>query len=306
LHNKSRATINQNDNFLLKIVLKPVEWILRLVRSDFKWLGHILLMGLRFAWRHHPGPVEGNPKEKIATPTGPYAAKRRHQMGDLLIWVPQHLESFIIDDLTGGFGYSHVTIDTGEVDLPTGKPVMAEVTIGQVVKRKFQDEYADRPYARIPLSRTGVDVEAFVAGVLSRLGEPYSDLKALTLGEIDDPAKQVCSSLAAESLPEKVRGKIAKARRLMLLNRASVSVHSHLNASETKVFISPNGFAQYYEAPKGKKVHKADFKVEPHPMETSVKTMVRKHRWKGVLILGAAGAAIAAALLMVKHNRSKK
>ena len=187
----------------------------------------------------------------------------------MLLWVPRQIESFIIDDLTGGFGYSHLTIDTGEADLPTGKPVMMETTMGQVVERKFQDEYADRPYARISISKTGVETNEFVACIISKMGEPFSDIEALTLGEIDDPAKQVCSSLASECLPEIIRRNIAKARRKLLLSRTSVSVHSKDNAPETKVFISPNGFAEYYRIPKGGKVLKPDFIVEPHPMDFS-------------------------------------
>lgn len=298
--------LNQNDKSFLHIERNLIEWIKGLIRSDFKWLGRILLKGLRFAWRHHPGPIERSPKEEIPFPTGPYATKGRRQMGDLLLWVPRQIESFIIDDLTGGFGYSHVTVDTGEVDLPTGKPVMVEVTIGQVVERKFQDEYAGRAYARVPLSKTGVDAEAFVACVTSRLGEPYSNLEALTLGEIDDPAKQVCSSLAAECLPETVRREIAKARRLGLLRWTSVSIHSPSNAPKTKVFISPNGFAQYYGVPKGEKVRGTNLLVEPRPVDTSLKGVVRKHGWKAVLILGAAGALTAGILLVVKYSRLKK
>ena len=283
-----------------------IEWIIGLVRSDFKGLGRILLKGLRFAWRHQPGPIERSPKETSSFPTGPYATTRQPQMGDLLLWVPHRIESFIIDDLTGRFGYSHVTVDSGEVDFPTGKPVMVEVTIGQKVERKFQDEYAGRPYARIPLSKTGIDTEAFVACVLSRLGEPYSNLEALTLGEIDDPAKQVCSSLAAECLPETVQRDIAKARRLRLLRRTSVSVHSHSNALKTKLFISPNGFAEYYGAPKGGKVREIDCLVEPHPVETSVKGVVRKHGWKVILILGVVGVLTAGTLLIIKYRRQNK
>lgn len=296
--------MDQNDNSSLKVERKLIEWITRLVRSDFKWLGRTLLRGLRFAWRHQPVPTESSPKEAIASPTGPYATKRRRHMGDLLLWVPIRINSFIIDDLTGGFGYSHVTVDTGEVDLPTGKPVMAEVTVGQAVGRKFQDEYASRDYARIPLSKTGVDAEAFVACVKSRLGEPYDNLEALTLGEIDDPAKQVCSSLASDCLPETVRREIAKTRRLWLLPRTAVSVDSLPNAPKTKVFISPNGFAQYYGAPKGKELRGTDFLVEPHPVEISVKGVVRRHGWKAVLILGAAGALTAGTLLLIiKYSR---
>jgi hypothetical protein len=291
---------------MLKTEQKPIEWITRLLDSDFKWLGHILLKGLRFAWRHRPRPIESNPKEATAYPIGPYATQRKRQVGDLLLWVPRRIDSLIIDDLTGRFGYSHITVDAGEVDLPTGKPVMIETTIGQVVERKFIDEYANRAYARIPLAKVGVDIETFITCIKSRLGEHYDSLEALTLGEIDDPTKQMCSSLVSECLPETVRHEIAKARRLRLLHRASVSVHSHSNATKTKVFISPNGFAQYYGAPKGQKLPERDFLVEPHPIETSVKNVVRNHGWKAGLALGTTLGMllIGTLILIIQYNNS--
>ncbi len=269
-----------------------------MVLSNFKGLGRILLLGLRFAWRHRPIPNEGSPDEVNSTPTGPYALTRRGEMGDLLLWTPRRVESFIVDNLTGRFGYSHITVDTGEVDLPTGKPVMVETTVGQVVERKFQDEYAERAHARIPMSKTGFDAEAFVLCIKSRLGESYDVLEALTLGEIDDPAKQMCSSLASDCLPETIRREIAKARRMGLLRRASVSVYSSSRALKTKVFISPNGFAEYYGAPKGGKLCETNFWVEPHPIEPSLKGMVRKHGRKTVQVLGVMGVLTAATLLL--------
>jgi len=298
--------MDQNSRSFLDRERKPIEWFLGLVRSDFKWLGHILLKGLRFTWRHKPGPIERSSKEENSFPSGPFARQRKSQMGDLLLWVPRRIESFLIDDLTGRYGYSHVTVDTGEVDQPTGKPVMVEVTIGQKVERKFQDEYAARPYARVPLSKTGVNAEAFVTCVLSSLGEPYSNLEALTLGEIDDPAKQVCSSLAADCLPATMQQEIAKARRLGLLRRMSVSVHSHPRAPETDVFISPNGFAQYFGAPRGQKVVGVDMLVEPHPQDTSMKGVARKHGWKVVLALGTAAVLAAGLLLIIRREANRK
>jgi hypothetical protein len=285
--------------------MKLFEWILGLVRSDFIWVGRILMQAARFAWRHRPGPVERSSQEEMAFPGGPFAVQRKGQMGDLLLWVPRHIESFLIDDLTGRYGYSHVTVDTGEVDLPTGKAVMVEVTVGQKVERKFQDEYAGRPYVRVPLSKTGIDVQAFVDCVLSRLGEPYSNLEALTLGEIDDPAKQVCSSLAADCLPGSVRREIARAKRLGLLHRMAVSVHSHPWAPETDVFVSPNGFAEYYGIPAGGQVRWTDVRVEPHPLDTSASGVARKHGWKALLVLGVVGVLAAGILLKRKAGRAQ-
>jgi hypothetical protein len=291
----------------LKLEQKLAEWILRNIHSEFKWLRRILLKGLRFAWRHQPSPIEQNPKEENTFPSGPFIVKRPDQMGDLLLWVPRRLESYLIDDLTGRYGYSHASVDTGEMDEPTGKAVMVEVTIGQTVIRKFQDEYGGRPYARMPLSKIGIDTESFVNCVKSRLGEQYGDLEALTLGEIDDPAKQVCSSVAAECLPENVKREIAKARRLRLLHGTTVSIHSRPNAEKTKVFISPNGFARYFGAPRGEKLDGPDVLIDPIPMDTSIKAVVRKHGWKAVLVLAAAGMLTTGSLLLLsKHHRQNK
>jgi len=293
-------------NVLLKNERKLAGWVIRAFHSDFKWLEHILLRWLRFAWRHHPGPTESGPKETKVIPTGPFAVKRSQQAGDLLVWVPRQIDSYLIDDLTGRFGYSHVTVDIGEVDLPTGKPVMLEIIIGQPVERKFQDEYGQRAFARIPLSKTGIDIKAFVDCVKSTSGEPYDDFEALTLGEIDDPAKQVCSGIPADCLPEKVLREIAMARRLGLLPRMSVSVHSRLNAPKTRVFISPNGFAQYYGAPRGKELHTPNFLVVPKPLKNSVGGVVRKQAWKVIPMVGLFVALTAALLLIIKYSRQKK
>ena len=67
--------MDQNDEPALKMEQNLIEWIMRLIRSDFTWLGRILLKGLRFSWRHKPGPIENNSKEAVTLPTGPYAAK---------------------------------------------------------------------------------------------------------------------------------------------------------------------------------------------------------------------------------------
>jgi hypothetical protein len=293
------AKMDQFDTSFRNVDRKISEWIIRLVQSDSRWLRRILLNGLRFAYRHRPAPIESRLKEAATYPTGPYAANRLEQIGDLLIWVPRRIESFIIDDLTGRYGYSHITVDTGEVDLPTGKPVMIEVTVGQTVERSFQDEYAGRAYSRIPLSKTGVDAEVFVTCVKSRLGERYDNLEALTLGEIDDPVKQMCSGLAADCLPETVRRDFVKARRLGMLSRASVSDRSLPNSPETKVFISPNGFAQYYGAPKGEKLTETNFVVKPHLIDIVGKGAVRRQDSKAFLILVIAGMMMASILFLI-------
>ena len=243
---------NQTQNGETRGEQKLIKLIKTLIQSDLEFIGRPLLMLLRLKWHDRSIQSEAAIKEVAPLPTGPYLTTRKKQMGDLLLWVPRHIDSYLIDDLTGRYGYSHSSVDTGEIDAPTGKPVMAEITVGEKVERKFQDQFGDRAFARVPLAKTGVNVEQFVACVKSKFGEPYDNLEAITLGEIGDPAKEVCTGLAADCLPEKDRRRIAWARRLGLVQRASISVHSKPGAARTKEFVSPNGFAEYYGAPRGK------------------------------------------------------
>jgi hypothetical protein len=256
---------------------------------------------LRLRWRRRPVRREHAQKEEQLLPCGPFALTRPQQAGDLLLWVPRRLDSFLIDDLTGGYGYSHTSVDTGEIDLPTRRPVMVEVTVGQQVARKFLDEYPQRPFVRLLLRQAGVDVAGFLACVQSKLGNAYDGLEALTLGEIDDPAKEVCSGLAAACLPEPERQRIARARRLGLLRRRSVSVYSKAAALETREFISPNGFAEYYGAPPGRRLGGPDISVHPRPLALSPRraatAAAQHHGWKLVLAL----AVLAGSLLSMGY-----
>jgi hypothetical protein len=222
-------------------------------------------------------------------PTGPFLTTRKGQLGDLLLWVPRGIDSYLIDGMTGGYGYSHTTIDTGEIDLPTGKPVMVESTLGHKVGRKFQDEYKKRLFVRVPLSTTGLNTEQFVECVKSKMGENYDILDALTLGEIEDPAKEICSRLAADCLPEKERQQIGRAKKLGLICRSSVSVYPMPGEAKTREFISPNGFAEYYDAPKGRKLTGLGITIQPHPIKIAVKSIAamagRHHGWKVLAVL---------------------
>ncbi len=279
-----RAKISEYPLIGLSMVLR---------RSPLAGAGRVVLAVLRLLWKDHPVGAEHSNTAVEPLPGGPFEMRRPQQLGDLLLWVPRKFDSYLIDDLTGGYGYSHTTIDTGEIDVPTQKPVMAEITVGQTVERKFQDEYGQRAFARVPLAELGVDVEQFVECVKSKLGEQYDSWDAITLGAIHDPAREVCYGLAADCLPDKTLRQIAWARRLGLLPRHSVSVHSKANAFKTQAFVSPNGFAQYYGLPKGRKIKRPDTLVEPEPINVSVKEIARvaarRHGWKLALALLAIG-----------------
>ena len=144
-----------------------------LARSPLAVVGRTVLRVLRWLWKDRAIGTEHANTADGPLPAGPFETTRPQQLGDLLLWVPRRIDSYFIDDVTGGYGYSHTTVDTGEIDVPSGKPIMAEITIGQTVERKFQDHYGRRAYARVPLSAAGVDVRQFVDCVKSKMGEQY-------------------------------------------------------------------------------------------------------------------------------------
>lgn len=268
-----------------------------LLGSDLIWIAQFILRVLRWKWHNRSTPPDFGAEAKPPLPSGPYLITRKDQMGDLLLWVPRRLESYLIDDLTGGYGYSHSTIDTGEMDVPTQKPVMVEILQGQTVMRKFLDQYGQRPYVRVPISKTGINAEQFVDCVWSKIGEPYDNLEILTLGKIQNPTKEVCSGLASDCLPEEERQRIALAKRKGLLRKGSVSVNSKPGQTHLKESITPNGFAQYYGAPHGRKLNGPDLLIEPHPI---VRSSAVRRRWK--LTAGILGCAMAMWVLFSKRT----
>lgn len=242
-----------------------------LVLSDLAWLGRTILKLVRFYMQDQTIRAEQGPQQPVLHPTGPYLTRRKNRRGDLLVFVPRRLNSLLIDDFTGAYGYSHVAVDTGQIDGITRKPVMVESMVGKLVRRNYQDEYGERPFVRIPLSQTGLDTEKFCDCIEGKIGEPYDDLEALTWGMVDDPAKQICSDMVAVCLPDEVRSDIAKASRKGLLRRHSVSIHSLPSTHGLREFISPNAFAEYYGAPPGKDVKQPDQPVSPRlPQEQPV------------------------------------
>lgn len=237
----------------------------RLVAADAKRAARVIVKVVRMLYHRERVDTRHPPADNPALPAGPFAVADEHASA-LLVYVPLSLKSRLIDDATGAYGYSHVAIDCGEIDQPTGKRVMTESTTDDVVHRGFQDRYGTRPYVRIPLASLGVNGAKLRACVNAKLGEAYDDKEALTWGAVDDPAKQVCSDLAADCLPRELRDDIARRRRSGQLSRLAVSVHG----GGRRVFVSPNGFCEYFGAPRGEEVRHADQLVVPphraHPV----------------------------------------
>lgn len=206
------------------------------------------------------GYTDREPPQKEGLPTGPYKQAGEGRQGSLLIFVPRNPVSALINDLTGGYGYSHLAVDCGEVDIPSGKRVMIESTVGLGVHYSFQDEYGERKFVRIPLEKAGIDPVEFCDCIRLKVGEKYDDEEALTLGLFHNPARQTCSDLATVCLPQATRVDIARNHKSGFLHPLS-AVRLYGNPAKTKnfrLFVSPNGFAEYFGAPRGEQLEGPD------------------------------------------------
>ena len=207
--------------------------------------------------------VDREPAQIESRPTGPLRQGGEGRQGSLLIFVPRNPISALINDMTGGYGYSHLAIDCGEIDIPSGKRVMVESTPGIGVHNSFQDEYGERKFVRIPLEKAGINVGEFCDCIRSKLGEKYDDEEALTFGFIHNPAKQICSDLATVCLPDLTRTNLASFHQEGFLHPFSaVHLFGSLNKA-FRLFVSPNGFAEYFGAPRGEQLIGPDQLSEP-------------------------------------------
>jgi hypothetical protein len=259
-----------------------------LALSDLLSLKRILFEAIWILRRNKQVQPNNDSISKPEATVGPFITRAKSAMGDLLLFVPRSIESHLIDHATGGYGYSHVAIDCGEIDISTRQRVMVESTVKNPVWRVRQDRYGKRPYVRIPLAEVGLDVGSFCDCVKSRLGEPYDDLEALTWGAVDDPAKQICSDLAADCLPREVALGMAQAYQSGKLRRDSLSIHNQRDG-QVGIFISPNGFGEYFGAPPGNRIHSPGQRILPRLVEGG---LAEGHLiWFGWTVLAGAAAA---------------
>ena len=88
---------------------KSDHWLIGLIGylipTELKWLGHALLNILRWKWYDHPVQAEIGTNEMSSLPTGTFMTTRKEQLGDLLLWVPRGIDSYLIDGMSGGYGY---------------------------------------------------------------------------------------------------------------------------------------------------------------------------------------------------------
>jgi hypothetical protein len=128
-------------------------------------------------------------------------------------------------------------------------------------------------------------VGQFCECVRSRLGEKYGDIEVLTLGILDNPARQICSDLATNCLPEEMRKEFVSCHRAMVIHPLSAVLHEK-SATALRLFISPNGFVEYFGAPRGKDIEGPDQLVEPHAQDSRSAVGIFPKIWKyGVALL---------------------
>jgi hypothetical protein len=229
---------------------------------------------------------------KAHQPSGPFVPGGEGREGSLLLFAPRSLTGVLIDELSGGYGYSHLAVDLGEIDLPTGRRVMVEADMESGVHISFQDEYRERHFVRIPLAKAGatalvkVDPSAFCNAIRSRVGQAYDYEEAFTLGEMDDPNRQICSDMAAVCLPRWMQADLARQLRAGLINPLSAILHGSLE-QDFHLFVSPNGFAEYFGAPRAGELDGPDQLYEPSLIECA--PYARRHSPYGLLVLVVLG-----------------
>jgi hypothetical protein len=231
--------------------------------------------------------IDMEPPLEKQVPSGPFRVTEKEKPGDLLLFVPRNEIGRTISGLTGRYGYSHLTIDCGEIDEPTGRPVMIEATVGPGVHYAFLDEYGKRPFARVPLWKIGMDVQEFCECIHQKVGEKFDDLEAITLGILDNPARQICSDLATVCLPTELRDEIARCHQKAVIHPLS-AVRDEKPGPGSRLFMSPNGFAEFLGVPRGKEIKNPDQLVEPHPQNSqSVSLLPKLWRRGDTFVTGA-------------------
>ena len=198
--------------------------------------------------------IDKEPAQKAGLPSGPFRQAGAGNHGSLLIYVPRNPIGLLINASTGGYGYSHLAIDCGDIDIPSGKRVMIEATFGLGVHTSFQDEYGERKFTRIPLEKVTQNIPEFCDCVRSKIGEKFDEEEILTIGLLYDPNKQICSDLATGCLPESVRINMARFQRRGILYSFSRLFPPRLAHKIYRLFITPNGFARYFGAPRGEQL----------------------------------------------------
>lgn len=115
--------------------------------------------------------------------------------------------SLLADFGSGRLGVSHTSIDLCEKD-KKGKPLMVECLPGKGVIRVPVTKYKTRRHATIIIG--GHEGSELRGCVRAKIGQPFHKLGLF--GGLDDPSAMMCSTLAYQCLPTRIRKMIVPAK----------------------------------------------------------------------------------------------
>jgi hypothetical protein len=110
------------------------------------------------------------------------------------------------------------------------------------------------------------------------VGEKFDNLEIITLGILDNPARQICSDIATVCLPDEMRKKITLSHRGIILHPLSAT-RDERQGRGSRLFVSPNGFAEFFGAPRGNQIKQPGQVAKPHIEENNNEDLLPK-LWK--------------------------
>lgn len=119
------------------------------------------------------------------------------------------------------------------------------------------------------------------------MGDKFDNLEAITLGILDNPARQICSDLATNCLPEDIHDEIALCHRRAVIHPLA-AVRDERPGLRIRLFMSPNGFAEFFGVPPGWQIREPNQVIEPHIQNSSdVKIPEQLWKWADTLFTNA-------------------
>lgn len=134
-------------------------------------------------------------------PSLPSAGRDPRCTGSVIFIAPDRSrpEQVLLDDATGGYGYSHVVVDDCELG-PDGEPLLWDCHAGEGVRRAPWSRYDGRFKTHYELDAQ--EAAAARAALRALEGQPYS------LGSPLDGEGMTCAGLVYAALPDELRARI--------------------------------------------------------------------------------------------------
>lgn len=115
-----------------------------------------------------------------------------------------------IDRKTGRWGYSHVSIDGGEIDKKTGEPLIFDADDRDGVIRRPRSYYNGRRFVEVELSDLA-GAEAYGAARMM-IGTPYDTMELIGPRNQNPRDGIVCSTFVWHCMPQSIRDQIMECK----------------------------------------------------------------------------------------------